>query len=157
MINRYAHRLVQLGILLFLIGLFTGFAVPFLQNPRVALSSHLEAVLNGIFLVILGVIWPRLQLSPTLQTTTFGLAIYGTFANWLATLLAAIWGAGATSMPIAAGAYQGTSPQETLLAVLLLSLSAAMVGVCCLVLWGLRSGIDSAVVPIAPRNQAVSS
>ncbi len=155
--NRYAHRLVQLGILLFLIGLLTGFAVPLLQNPRVALSSHLEAVLNGIFLVILGVIWPRLQLRQALQTTTFGLAIYGTFANWLATLLAAIWGAGATSMPIAAGTYQGTSPQEILIAVLLFSLSAAMVVVCGLVLWGLRSGIDPEVVPSSPRDRAVSS
>jgi len=155
-INRYAHRLVQLGIFLFLIGLLTGFAVPFLQNPRMALSSHLEAVLNGIFLVILGIIWPRLQLNPALQATTFGLVLYGTFANWLATLLAAIWGAGATSMPIAAGTYQGSSPQETLIAVLLFSLSAAMIVVCSLVLWGLRSGGSGAVPGFTDEQPAAS-
>lgn len=42
--------LFTLGLVLFLLGLFTGFAVPALKNPRMALSSHLEAVLNGMFL-----------------------------------------------------------------------------------------------------------
>ena len=39
--------LLQLGILLFLIGLLTGFVIPKLANPRMGLASHLEGVLNG--------------------------------------------------------------------------------------------------------------
>ncbi|OBG65244.1 hypothetical protein A9X05_10165 [Mycobacterium sp. E3298] len=46
--------LFTLGLVLFLIGLLTGFAVAALKNPRMALSSHLEAVLNGMFLVLIG-------------------------------------------------------------------------------------------------------
>lgn len=135
----YGHRLLQLGILLFLIGLLTGFAVPMLMNPRMGLASHLEGILNGIFLVLLGLLWPGLRLPRMPLTVTFWLALYGTFANWAATLLAALWGAG-SSMPIAAAGFQGSPTQEAIIDVLLFSLSFAMVAVCGLILWGLRIG-----------------
>ena len=42
--NLTAHgdRLLRLGVLLFLLGLLTGFAIPALTNPRMGLTSHLE-------------------------------------------------------------------------------------------------------------------
>lgn len=135
--DRRSHRLLQLGMVRFLLGLLTGFAVPVLANPRMGLSSHLEGVLNGIFLLALGLMWPRLELGRVAAAATWWLAIYATFANWLATLLAAAWGAG-RSMPIAAGAHQGTASQETVIVVLLFSLSAAVVAVSGMVLWGIR-------------------
>jgi hydroxylaminobenzene mutase len=55
--------LLQLGIILFLIGLLTGFVIPKLVNSRMGLASHLEGVLNGIFLVAVGLPWQRLNLS----------------------------------------------------------------------------------------------
>lgn len=131
------HRLLQLGVFLFLVGLLTGFTLPLLVNPRMGLASHLEGIMNGIFLILLGLLWPRLRLSRTLLGITFGLTIYGTFANWMVTLLAAIWGAGA-SMPLAAMGHQGSPGQEMLINSLLFSLSFAMIAVCLLVLWGLR-------------------
>ena len=54
--------LFTLGLVLFLLGLLTGIGVPALKNPRMALSSHLEAVLNGMFLVLLGPLWPHIHL-----------------------------------------------------------------------------------------------
>ncbi|MDX2425112.1 MAG: hypothetical protein QNK15_02545 [Cycloclasticus sp.] len=50
------HKLVKFGILLFLLGLITGFIIPAMQNPRMGLSSHLEAVMNDMFLLMLGLI-----------------------------------------------------------------------------------------------------
>jgi hydroxylaminobenzene mutase len=135
-----AGRLLQAGMLLFLLGLLTGLAMPVFENPRMGLASHLQGVLNGMFLLGLGLIWPRVALGARTGGITLWLALYGGFANWLATLLAALWGAG-TLMPIAAGGHQGNALQETLISGLLLSLSVAMVAVCVLVLWGLRRGI----------------
>lgn len=132
------HRLLQLGIFLFLLGLMVGFAVSALPNPRMALASHIEGVLNGMFLVILGLVWPKLTLSARLLDVTFWLALYGTFANWMANLLASAWGAG-RMMPIAGQGRIGTPNQETVMSVLLISLSLAMVTVCNLVLLGLRT------------------
>ncbi len=131
--------LLQLGILLFMVGLLTGFVIPKLANPRMGLASHLEGVLNGIFLVALGLLWQRLHLSDGWLVVTFWLAVYGTFANWLATLLAAVWGAGAL-MPIAAMGHQGSSMQEGVIKFLLGTLSVSMIAVCVIVIIGLRAG-----------------
>ncbi len=138
-----SHRLLQFGALLFLLGLIVGFVVPLLTNPRMGLASHLEGVLNGMFLVLLGLLWPRLALGAGAGRALFWLALYGTFTNWATTLLAAFWGAG-TRMPLAAGAHHGSNGQELAIEVLLVSLSAAIVGACLLVLWGLRRP------PVAP-------
>jgi (hydroxyamino)benzene mutase len=48
-----------LSILLFSLGLVTGLLAPKLANPRMGLSSHLEGLMNGMFLVLLGLIWQR--------------------------------------------------------------------------------------------------
>lgn len=144
--SRTAHRLLQLGILLFLLGLVTGLAVPALANPRMGLASHVEAVMNGTFLVVLGLVWPRLILTPRLLSAAFWLAVYGAFANWLATLLAAVWRAGNPMMPIAAQGTAGTALQELVIKALLVSLALAMIGCCLLVLFGLRS-------PETPRDE----
>jgi len=139
------HRLVQLGFLLFLVGLLTGFAIPMMANPRMGLSSHLEGVMNGMFLIGLGLVWPRLKLGRRTRSATFWITLYGTFANWAATFLAAVWGAGA-AMPIAAGSHQGSPVQEVVITGLLFSLSFAMVIVCGVVLWGLRGGVARTAV-----------
>ncbi|MGE0362924.1 MAG: hydrogenase [Vicinamibacterales bacterium] len=131
------QALLQAGVALFLAGLLVGLAVPAMANPRMGLASHLEGLMNGLFLIVLGLLWPRLVLSPLLERVTFWTALYGTIANLAATLLAAIWGAG-RMMPIAAQGHVGTEVQERAIDALLVSLALAMVTVCVLVLAGLR-------------------
>lgn len=135
--ERTGHRLLQLGTALFLLGLLTGLAVPAVANPRMALASHLEGLMNGIFLLILGLIWPRFNLSMRTLTIMFWLAVYGSFANWGATLLAAVWPAGSALMPFAGGSHTGTFGQEATIKLLLISLSVAMIALCVFVLFGL--------------------
>ena len=129
--------LIQLGVFLFFLGLVVGFLVPALPNPRMGLASHLEGIINGIFLIAIGSIWSRLVLAPRVLKVLFSLLIYGTFANWLATLLAAIWGAG-RSMPIAAQGQESTASKEIVVDFLLYSLSLAMLASCVILLIGLR-------------------
>ncbi|WAJ46228.1 hydrogenase [Mycobacterium sp. Aquia_216] len=119
--------LFALGLVLFLLGLLTGLAVPALKNPRMALSSHLEAVLNGMFLVLLGLLWPHLHLSGALGLTAVVLIVYSAYANWLAGLLAAAWGAGRQLAPIATGDHQASAPKERVVSFLLVSLSLSIV------------------------------
>ncbi len=119
--------LFTLGLVLFLVGLLTGFAIPALKNPRMALSSHLEAVLNGMFLVLLGLLWPHLHLSHAWGVTAVALIVYAAYANWLATLLAAAWGAGRKLAPIATGDHVASAAKERVVSVLLVSLGLAIV------------------------------
>ena len=144
------RRLIRCGILLFLLGLLTGLIVPALANPRMGLSSHLEGVMNGIFLVVLGLVWPRLRLSRAAQAIAFWLSVYGTFVNWAATLAAAAWGAGAPMMPIAGLGHEGTRVPEGSIAFGLVSLALAMIATCGIVLWGLRGADDPEYIVSAP-------
>jgi hydroxylaminobenzene mutase len=102
------------------------------------LSSHLEGTLNGMFLILLGLLWNRLQLTERTLSWGYGLALLGTFTNWTTTLLAAIWGAGATMMPFGGQGLSGDPWQEIIIEIGLLTLSIAMVTVSVMVIWGLR-------------------
>jgi hydroxylaminobenzene mutase len=103
------------------------------------LSSHLEALMNGMFLILLGLIWTKLHLSNSVLKWGYALSLFGAYTNWLTTFLAGIWGAGAAMMPIAGGGFQGVAWQELLIKIGLLSLSFAMIIVCGLLLWGLKN------------------
>lgn len=133
--KQYSDRLLFLGILLFLVGLITGLFIPVMANPRMGLTAHLEGVMNGMFLVILGFLWHKLVLTEKWLTISFWLVVYGSFANFIAVTIAAITGAG-KMMPIALG-KEGTPLIEGLISFLLVSLALAMITVCCIVLNGL--------------------
>ena len=131
--------LLRCGLVLFLLGLSTGFLMPLFANARMGLASHLEGVMNGMLLMLLAVLWPSFAFGPRLARWGRRLAIYGTFANWLATFVAACWGAGAM-MPIAGQGRTGAAWQEQVVAVLLLSLSVVMVALVGLCLWAVSRG-----------------
>lgn len=132
--TKQSEILIFLGLILFLFGLSVGLFVQKMANPRMALSAHLEGVMNGMFLIILGLIWKRLILSKTLLIITFWLVVYGTFANLIVVIIAAVTGFG-KMMPIAGG-LEGTGAIEGLISFLLISLALCMLAVCIIVLIG---------------------
>ncbi len=132
-----SRLLMQLGAVLLLLGLLTGLATPLAVLPRMALASHLEGVMNGILLIVLGLIWERLALGAGQRLFAFWLIIYAAFANWCATLLSAFTGA-AAMMPIAGGGSVGPAILDGVITVLLLSLSLAILIGVGLLIYGLR-------------------
>ena len=138
--KQQSNKLIFYGILLFLLGLIVGLFIPLMSNPRMGLSSHIEGVLNGMFLVILGLIWHKIALSDRWLKITFWLAVYGTFANWLGMLYAALVNAG-KDLTIAAEGKEGTPLQEGIVSFLLITLSLAMIIICITVLIGLKRNI----------------
>ena len=133
-----AHRLIQLGVLVFLIALLVGLAVPLLAVPRLGLSAHLLGIMQGLFLIAAGLLWPRLQLTRALARLVFWLLVYGSFAAWAANMLGAIWGAGNSILTFAAGAARGSALQEGVIAALLRTAGASLIVAVTLILWGLR-------------------
>ena len=117
----------MLGLVLFLLGLFTGTAVPLLKNPQMGLASHLQGMTNGPFLILVGAIWPHVHLPQLWQFVAVALLSYGTYANWLATLFGALWGAGSRFAPVAAGDYRAAATPERVVDPPLLTLAPAMV------------------------------
>lgn len=133
-----SHRLLQLGVALFLAALLFGLSIPHFTVPRLALSAHLIGLLQGMFLVVLGLLWSRLSLTSVQFKLAFWLVAYQAIAAPLSNLLAAAWGAGNTIIPIAAGAARGSAIQEAVINVGLRSAGAALIVGLSLVLWGLR-------------------
>jgi hydroxylaminobenzene mutase len=131
------RRLLLHGMFLFLLGLITGFVEPQFTNPRMGLAAHLEGVMNGIFLLALGAIWTEVRLSVPVKAAAYWSALYGTYANWLFTTLAAIFGTGALS-PITAAGHSALPWQENLVTSGFTSVGFVIVSTAVLVLWGLR-------------------
>ena len=117
-LERQGRRLLQLGVALFLFASFEGFAIPQLAAPR------------------LGSLRTHLGLKPS--WIAFAFLIYSGLAIVLAYLLGAIWGAGNTTMHLAAGTAHGTALQEA--AIRIIAYSSAPTGIIAfaLILWGLR-------------------
>ncbi len=120
-----------------MLGLLTGWFVQLMANPRMGLAAHLEGLMNGTLLLALAGCWKHIRLTPRLEQWCFGLLAFGTLANWLATLLAALWGAGAESMPITGAGYRAEPWQDQLVLSLLVTLSLAMMAAFGLVIRGL--------------------
>ncbi len=111
--------------------------VPVLANPRMGLSSHIEGVMNGMLLIIFGLIWNRVKLSEKWLKITFWLVIYGTFANWFGILIAAIFNAG-KMLTVAAKGQEGHPVAEAIVTFSLVSLTLAMLFVSVAILIGLH-------------------
>lgn len=136
--TRQAMWLLRAGIALFLAAALLGLAISHFTVPRLALSGHLIALLQGIFLVVLGLLWPRLSLTPIQASLAFWLLIYQAVAAPVANLLAAAWAAGNSIVPMAAGAAHGSAAQEAVINIGLRSAGAALIVGLLLILWSLR-------------------
>jgi len=124
------------GMLLFLLGLVTGLVEQRFTNMRMGVAAHLEGVMNGTFLVPLGAIWTEVRLLPPAKAAAYWTALYGTYANWLTTTFAAVFGTAAAN-PIASAGHHGQPWQESLAAAGFLSVAIAIIASSVLVLWGL--------------------
>lgn len=94
--------------------------------------------MNGMFLILAGLIWDRLILSEGNQKKTYFALLFGTYTNWITVTLAGIWGAGGEMMPIAGGILKGSMIQEGLIKFGLISLSLAMVYACIVMIIGIK-------------------
>ena len=132
------RSLVWHGFFLFLLGLLTGFIIPALTSPRLGLSAHMEALLNGMFLVIVGgVVWKELKLPDRTVMAVFWLLLFAAYANWVFCFLAAVFGA-SEILPIAGAGYSATAWQEQLVKVGLGLGALSILLASILVLYGLR-------------------
>jgi hydroxylaminobenzene mutase len=82
-----------------------------------------------------GLAWGELRLAPGAGKAAYWLLLYGTFANWAATLLSGLWGTSRLT-PLAGAGHVGSKLQEDVVQALLVSLSLAMVVSVGLLAWG---------------------
>ena len=108
LIARQGLRLLQLGVALFLFTSFEGFAIPYFAVPNLGRAVHTLSAFVGVMFLALGLVWPRLDLGAAGARVAFSFLIYSALATIAGFLIAGIWGAGSSIMPLAAGGARGS-------------------------------------------------
>jgi len=62
-LSRQGQRLLQIGVALLLLLSLEGFAIPHLAAPHLGVSVHKLAALQSILLLVLGLVWAKLNFS----------------------------------------------------------------------------------------------
>ncbi|MBV8170903.1 MAG: hypothetical protein JO219_03120 [Candidatus Eremiobacteraeota bacterium] len=138
MLARQGRRLLQLGVVLLLFTSFWGFAIPRMGSYQLGVSAHSLAGLLAILLLAMGLLWPKLRLNANAAAFAFWFLIYSGLAIELAFVLGAIWSAGNSTMPHAAGAAHGSALQELVIKIIAYSSGPTGIIAFALILWGLR-------------------
>jgi len=142
LLSRQGRYLLQIGMLLIFYSSFDGFAIPFLGSPRIGLSVHTLSALQAIFLLVQGLLWPKLKLGVTASWVAFWCSLYGALAILAAYTIAAIWGVGTETIVLMGelphGLSHGTAFQEGSIKILAYSSAPSGLTSFALILWGLR-------------------
>ena len=137
-IHRADRFMVRAGFLLFTLAVLTGFAIPAFLNQRMAVAAHLGGLMNALVLIALGLAWGLLAVGPLQARLTRGAFLYGAYASWVTSCVAAAWGT--NRMTPLSGAGYGAAPwQESVVQALQVSLAVAIVVGSISVVYALRS------------------
>jgi len=121
------------GVLLFLLGLATGFVIPALKAPRIGLSAHLAATQMGVALIAFGFLWERLTFWNGWSVPLAHVLWISFYVVWAAILLGGVWGTG-KALPIAGAGHVAARWQEQITLLPLALGSFASFGVVALLL-----------------------
>jgi hydroxylaminobenzene mutase len=134
-------RLTWWGTLLFLLGLLTGLMLATMpgvaDNPRGVMAGHIAGVLNGMFLIIVGLMADRVRLSARASAICVGLLLYSTYVNWFTSTIAGVLGA-SQATPIAGAGHHAAPVVEQLVMIASVSVAFAMIPAVGMLLFGLR-------------------
>src|SRR5262249_51817278 len=117
LLSRQGQRLLQLGVALLLFTAFEGFAIPYFAVPLLGLSVHRLSALEAVLLLPLGLLWPRLKLGAAGSRTAYWFLAYSALAIIAAYMMAAMWGAGDSTIRLAARTGHGGVVQEAAISV----------------------------------------
>jgi len=138
MLSRQGRYLLQLGIALFLFTSFEGSVITALAVPNLGRSVHTLSAFTGVLFLTVGLMWPMLKFGSTAARFAFWFLVYSAFATIAAFVLAALWGAGGSIMPIAAQGARGSDFQEAVIQAVIYPAAPTGIVAFALILWGLR-------------------
>lgn len=128
---------VQLGFVLILLALVTGFGMPLFVSPRLGLAAHVVGITGGLVLIALGALAQKFTLGARSAAVMMWSWVYAAYANWFGSLIGAITGASRLT-PIAGAGTTGDALAETVVSFLLQSLALAAIVGTLLAIYGLR-------------------
>jgi hydroxylaminobenzene mutase len=143
------------GFLLFLLALVTGLFFNKLPNPRLGQGAHITGLMNGMFLVLLGLSWDHLRLTARAGAWVVRLILFGTYANWGFSLLAAVLKTGNLT-PLASGGQTADPWKEAIVGAGLISLTLCMLAAVGMIVWSLRKPAADAEPAVVREARSAS-
>ncbi|HAD15583.1 MAG TPA: hypothetical protein DCF81_01585 [Erythrobacter sp.] len=113
------------GVLLFTTGLFLGFILAKMRNPRLGLSAHLTTVQTGAILIALALFWQYLEVPAAWTAFLIYAVIVSSYVLTAGIALSGIFGA-SKALPIAGAGHSASKSRETIVALLIYSSSLVM-------------------------------
>ncbi|HUR80940.1 MAG TPA: hydrogenase [Thermoanaerobaculia bacterium] len=146
------RRQIQLGFVLILIALGTGFFQPFYRSPRLGLAAHTVGITGGLVLIAIGALADKFALGTRAAKVMMACWLYTAYVNWLASIIAAITGASRLT-PIAGAGTTASPFAENVVAFLLQSLAVTSIVGTAIAVFGFRRKRAAAVT--APVTEPV--
>lgn len=138
---------IQLGFVLILLALLTGFGMPFFTSPRLGLAAHSVGITGGLVLIAIGALARSFVLGRRASAVMMAAWVYTAYANWLACLLGGITGASRLT-PIAGAGTGGDAVSEAVVMFLLQSLAVASIVGTSLAVYGFRRRVETAAAVV---------
>ena len=129
-------RLARHGVIVLLLGLLIGFAIPGFHNPHLGNVAHLIGLIGGFGTISLSLLWPKLSLGRFWSGAAAWMTAVSMYLGWLGTSLQGAFGSGPNAPKSIPGSLLlwDRAGGVALLIAALLSLFATLV-----VLMGLRA------------------
>lgn len=131
------RRLMAHGFLVFAASILVGSVATWLPAPRMGLSCHLNGLMTGMMLVLMGLIWSRLALQDSTKVFLFWCAVTGVYCSFAMHLFAAVFPSGNRFMPFASEGMVGTDWQEAIVFVCNVFIGMTLIPASLLTAWGL--------------------
>ena len=116
LLSHQGQRLLQLAVAFIFYSSIAGFAIPFHASSRIGLSVHTLSALQGVFLLAVGLLRPKLRLGIAGILGGLLAFIYGAVSILAAYTIAATWVVGNETIMLAGelpyGLSRGTSFQR---------------------------------------------
>ena len=114
MFTERGQGLIRWGIILLALSVLSGFAIPLVPDPVMGLASHIQGLLNAFMLLLIGLVWSRLEIGYLGSVVAYWGLILGAFVTFVVQMVATFLEIGGTIFPLAGGAHVGTPFEEEL-------------------------------------------
>ena len=105
-------RLVRAGVLLLFLTTVSGFLIPITPDKLLGVVAHVHTLLNGVLLLLLGLVWPRLVMHVGTSALATTALIVSSCAFVITFWVCAFLEIGGTMFPVAFAGHTGTPMQE---------------------------------------------
>jgi hydroxylaminobenzene mutase len=144
--GRIRSRLIVHGMTLFVLGLTTKLIMYLLVNPRMAIASHLVALMAGLFLLLVGVLWDSMDLPRRVQGPASVLFLFSTYTAWGSMFVSALFGCSRSTPFASSGVFGAAQWQENVTDTIYVAFFISIVLSGFVMLWGLWRRVLTAKV-----------